>query len=82
MIDPFLSNVTLMAKFGDQSVSLSSFLAPDATSLPVIQAVKDSVASGLKPGWHTAIITFQLDEHGNPMQLSEYKVSSFGADQP
>jgi hypothetical protein len=82
MTDPFLSDVTLIAKFGDQQSSLPPFLAPDTTVLPVIQAVMNSVRPGLKPGWHRATITFRLDEQGNPMQVEDYKVSSFGADTP
>ena len=49
-------------------------------ALPVVQAIKDSVSSGLKPGWHTATITFKLDEKGNLTFIDEYKVSSFGDD--
>ena len=57
-------------------------LPPDATCFPVVQAIKDSVSSGLKPGWHTATITFKLDEKGNLTLIDEYKVSSFGDDKP
>jgi hypothetical protein len=81
MTDPLLSNVSPLI-FGEQSISSGSFLAPDITSLPVIKAVKASVPAGLKPGWHTAVITFELDENGAPVRLGEYKVSSFGKDQP
>ena len=48
----------------------------------LIQAIKDSVTDGLKPGWHTATITFKLDEQGSLILLDEYKVSSFGEDKP
>jgi hypothetical protein len=82
MTDPLLTDVTLLARFGEESTAFPPFLAPDATALPVIQAVKDSVAFGLKPGWHTATITFELDGEGNVLRLDEYKVSSFGGDHP
>ena len=49
-------------------------------SNPVVEAIKDSVSSGLKPGWHTATITFKLDEQGNLISLDEYKVLSLGND--
>jgi hypothetical protein len=49
---------------------------------PVVQAIKRSVSSGLKPGWHTAMISFELDEKGNLLHIDEYKVSSFGDDKP
>lgn len=81
MTDPLLNDVTLLAKFGEKSTAFPPFLAPDATS-SVIQAVKDSVAAGLKPGWHTATISFMLDEQGNPVRVDEYKVSSLGGDHP
>ena len=54
----------------------------DATHFPVVQAIKVSVPSGLKPGWHTAAITFKLDEQGNLASIDEYRVSSFGDDKP
>ena len=82
MADPLFTDVTLLSKFGDESAAFPPFLVPDATCLPVIQAVKDSVSFDLKPGWHTATITFKLDEQGNAVQLDEYKVSSFGGDKP
>jgi len=81
MADPFLSDVTLLAKFGEQSMKFSPCpLPPDQTTLPVVQAIKDSVSSGLKPGWHTATITFKLDGQERLILLNEYNVSSFGND--
>lgn len=82
MTDPLFTDATLLAKFGEGPTAFPPFLAPDATCLPVIQAVKDSVSSGLKPGWHTATITFDLDGEGNVLHLDEYKVTSFGGDHP
>jgi hypothetical protein len=70
MADPFLSDVTLLARFGEQSMKF----------FPVVQAIKNSVSSGLNPGWHTATITFKLDEQGDLIRLDEYKVSSLGND--
>ena len=81
MADPFLSDVTLLARFGEQSMKFSPCpLPPDQTTLPVVQAIKNSVSSGLNPGWHTATITFKLDEQGDLIQLDEYKVSRLGDD--
>ena len=81
MADPLLSDVTLLARFGEQSMKLSPCpLPPDQTAFPVVQAIKNSVPSGLNPGWHTATITFKLDEQGDLILLGEYKVSSYGPD--
>jgi hypothetical protein len=48
----------------------------------IFQAIKTSVLRGLKPGWHTATITFKLDEKGDLIFLEDYKISSFGDDKP
>jgi len=83
MTDPFLSNVTPLAQFGEQSMRFPPYpLPPDQITLPVVQAIKASVSSGLKPGWHTATITFKLNEEGGLTLIDEYKVSSFGDDKP
>lgn len=47
-----------------------------AMTNPVVEAVKASAQ--LKPGWHTAMIRFKLDDDGNLTAVDEYKVSSFG----
>jgi hypothetical protein len=57
-------------------------MTPAIPASQVVQAVKSSVASGLKPGWHTATITFKLDKDGDLVQLDQYKVSCFGEDKP
>ena len=79
--NPFPPDATLLATFGEQSMNFSAYHSPPgATHFLVVQAIKDSVSSGLKPGWHTATITFKLDEKGNLTLIDEYKVSSFGDD--
>jgi hypothetical protein len=64
----------VLARYGRPAIE------PVPPAAPVVQAIKRSVSSGLKPGWHTAMITFELDEKGNLLRIDEYKVSSFGDD--
>lgn len=79
--DPLYSNVQPLLKFGGQSARFPSFpFPPNAMTNPVVEAVKASAQ--LKPGWHTAMIRFKLDDDGSLTAVDEYKVSSFGEVQP
>lgn len=48
----------------------------------VIEAIRASVIVELRPGWHTATISFKLGDDGSLQQLKDYKISSFGEDMP
>jgi hypothetical protein len=80
--DPLCSNARLLLKFGEQKSTKFPPLPfpPDAMTNPVVEAVKASTQ--LKPGWHTAMIRFKLDDDGNLTAVDEYKVSSFGEVKP
>lgn len=62
-----------MNKFGTHPTHVG--LCPFSV-VAVVDAVKKTV--DLKPGWHTATINFELDKNGELLNLSGYKVSSFG----
>jgi hypothetical protein len=81
MSKPNPSNVTPLVKFGKQSSKFSS-LPCIAYFNKIVQPIKDSISRGLKPGWHTATIAFELDEDGSLISIDEYKISSFGGDKP
>ena len=75
------SNAQLPLELRGQSAKFPSFpFPPDAIANPVVEAVKASTQ--LKPGWHTATITFKLDDDGNLIAVDEYKVSSLGEVKP
>lgn len=48
----------------------------------IIEAIRASVIVELRPGWHTAIISFKLGDDGSLQRLKDYKISSFGEDMP